>query len=338
MDEYLMDTPRQAGRWSPPGGSRWKLTLQRALLSVLAFLGAALAAEAALRLGGLAPPPLPSADSMSTGAWPGPLNDMGIRASWQAVPARESGELRIVILGDSFAYGEGVEWWETLPSSLEAILTDRYPEGRFRVFNLGRPGDDTRMAVNRYAKVHEVLDPDVLILLAYLNDFSSHYPAEALARIYEVAGLFGALGRHSYLVGHLDTRYRLAVMRHRILNDYWGRILRDLEGDFPRFARPLTELAAFAEGRGVQFKLALFPWLVSLDGDYPLLPVHERVARFAAATGIEYLDLLPVFRGHDGNDLRLTPANEHPNPKALFMAAEAMADFLALGSSLRVAR
>ena len=281
-------------------------------------------AEGTLRLIDLPPPPLvaPPHDVATVS-----LNRLGLREPWDEPPARESGELRVVVLGDSFVFGEGLSRAESLPVRLEAELAQRFSGRRVRVFNLGFPGADVFEEARRYAPLHDALAPDLLLLVVYLNDLSPEMPARLLDELYGAGERGTWLERSSWVVGHIVSRVRRRSLRGEILAHYRDSTLRELPRLFPAIARQLIDLRHFVETDGVAFHLALFPWLVQLD-DYPLDAVHAHVARFAEEEAFSFLDLVDVFRGGDGEALRVAPADEHPGAAAVALAAGALADFL----------
>ena len=286
-----------------------------------------LVAEVVLRVLDLPPPSLPRlpVDPQNV-----PLNPLGLREPWSEVPARQPGELRVVVLGDSFVFGEGVADHETLPARLEALLAARLPERRVRVFNLGFRGADLAEESRRYAPLHDRLDPDLLLLVLYLNDLSPEMPADMLARLYGARERAGFLARHSWVVGHVWSRVRRAALGQEIIRHYRDTTVAALPAAFPAIGRQIVDLRHFVETDGVAFGMALYPWLVALD-DYPLGAVHDRVRRFAEERGITFVDLLPAFRGESGESCRVAPADEHPNAAAHARAAAALAAALLPG-------
>ena len=80
-----------------------------------------------------------------------------------------------------------------------------------------------------------------------------------------------------------------------------------------------------ADHDGFRLVAVIFPLLYGLDGDYPLEREHVEVEKAFADAGIEVVELLQTFRGHDASDLWTHVTDPHPNATAHAMAAERIA-------------
>lgn len=258
------------------------------------------------------------------------INPLGLREPWETVPARQPGEVRVAFLGDSFTYGEGVEREENFAVGFEERANAALSDGSVRVFNLGVMDNDTAQEAERYRRLHEQLDADVLVLVAYLNDFTGGDPAYLLEDIYGVGYAPGLLARESRLVAHLNTTVRNRLVRRRAIAFYRSATVREarvLEEGGLAAMDEITALRDFAEERGVEFRLVLFPWLFELNR-YPVQEFHRAFGAFAADASIPFLDLLTIYEGLDADELRVSPANEHPSAYAHGLAADALFEFL----------
>jgi hypothetical protein len=88
-------------------------------------------------------------------------NAMGIRAEREYAFERQAGISRIVLVGDSFVWGEGVPNEETFPSHLSRSLSD------VEVINLGVHGYGTDQQLLRLRELGLRFAPDVVILGFY---------------------------------------------------------------------------------------------------------------------------------------------------------------------------
>lgn len=100
------------------------------------------------------------------------VNELGFRGpSFQR--ARTPGVPRVVLIGDSFVFGTGVELDDTLGVQLDRALAKRWPSRRFEVINLGIPGDNIASHVAVYEAAARALAPDAAVMGVHLpNDLS----------------------------------------------------------------------------------------------------------------------------------------------------------------------
>lgn len=232
---------------------------------------------------------------------------------------------RILVIGDSFAFGTGVRVEHLLSTRLEESLEAERP-GQFEVLNLAVPGYNTSHEMALLVHYGVRLDPDLVVIVFVLNDAS----AQTLRR---KGGAPAALpprpaweGR-SLAFDHLRVRWQ-----NRSRREAWARELHaSFQADAPGWDRVRTafELAAVL-GRKKEFRVALviFPLLWDLGHDYPFREIHQTVATAARKSGIPVLDLLPAFGERDAESLWVHPADHHPNEEAHALAARALREFL----------
>ncbi len=82
--------------------------------------------------------------------------------------------IRVAVVGDSFVFGIGVNYDDSLRPQLGSELARRWPNRSFEILNLGIPGNNLASHVEMVELVTERLDPDVVILaLTLANDLSA---------------------------------------------------------------------------------------------------------------------------------------------------------------------
>lgn len=93
-------------------------------------------------------------------------------------PAKAPGEFRVLLLGDSFTFGRGVDDGETIAVHLETLLRDRVPGRPVTVVNGGCGGYAPWQAACLFAELGLPLEPDAVVLQVLMdNDI-----ADTLAR------------------------------------------------------------------------------------------------------------------------------------------------------------
>ncbi len=239
---------------------------------------------------------------------------------------------RIVVLGDSFAEGQGVKEADTLARVLERELEKQAP-GRYEVRNCGRRGTDFPELYDAFEDALRY-EPDLVVFTltlndavqplafreqqSYLNDWildrtqapdAPEAPRRFRARVIDlVRDRLSTL-----LIGRETTRWYL---------DMWG------DANRRGWQRTQEYLRAMERRLGQkQARLLVAPWplFVGLEGGYPFGPIHQTVHRFCLVAGIPHHELLPLFQGRRGSDFWVHPVDMHPNELAHRMAAQSLA-------------
>lgn len=297
-------------------------------LLLLGVVVGLLAAEALARL--LAPGPAERSGYAPVNTrrrWGGPTNARGYRDLDRSL-AKPPDVHRIVALGDSFAWGAGVEFEDAYPQRLERMLRRRRRE-RWEVVNLSRPGMNTVEQAAQLADEGLAYDPDLVLLGFCLNDSEDESAAELRrARDWEALREERKARREPtplersalwrFVAGRLrattETRRRVANYRAQYRDDYAGWIAgRRALGDMGRRCRE----------RRIPFVVAVFPLFGNpLDDGYPFTEAHAAIGHAATAAGAHVVELLPAYRGLRWELLVVDGVNdEHPNEIAHRIAA-----------------
>lgn len=249
-------------------------------------------------------------------------------------PAAEpaAGVRRILGLGDSFAYGEGVPQHLTLFAQMEALLGPGH-----EILNGARPGDDTHAEVAALLDLGRQFRADRALVVFIANDIQlSESLRQRQSRIYDLINIRDKLlqdeqarawyGGRLRLTQLLGTR--LALWRTGRSTVQWYLDSYDPRHNGENLAALARDLEALARVPGMRTVLVLYPLLEGLEGRYPLQAVHDRVAALARAAGLPVLDLAPAFAGMRTSSLWVHPTDHHPNGKAHAVAARAIIDWL----------
>ena len=97
------------------------------------------------------------------------INSQGFRDYEYAVEKPE-GIFRIIVIGDAFTFGQGVEMEETYAKVLEKRLNDRMDETSFEVLNFGVPGYLLFNSAEQFQSKALKYTPDLLIVGITLAD------------------------------------------------------------------------------------------------------------------------------------------------------------------------
>jgi len=186
------------------------------------------------------------------------LNSKGFRDDERPVLKASNNIYRIIVLGDSFAWGCGVEQDEVFVKLLEKMLNSDKPDARYEVFNMG---------INSWGTAQELLclknealayKPDLVILeyfkgndltdnlyssLFKLDSIGNLMPAEYrkqnliwIKRITEDMPFYYFFTQHSYFVNYIRIRLLQKVKDGDVKN-----INAVLPADFTSYGLKLTK-------------------------------------------------------------------------------------------------
>ena len=262
------------------------------------------------------------------------LSSRGLRDAERSVePA--SGVARVALVGDSFAFGEGVPVEKALAASVQSALG-----AQGEVLNFGWPGDDTRKEIARLEAAIEPFHLRRAVVVFIANDIEMapelQHEQEYINDLVQVRDAY--LSRHragtaqfswsrllTTVSGYLDMR------RVTAKTIQWYRDLYDPAKNGVALQRFRAALEHLAKEPNCRVVLVLYPLLEHFEGAYPLQPVHDAVAAMARTAGLPVLDLAPAFAGQRTEDLWVHPCDHHPNGRAHAIAGRALADWLQRG-------
>lgn len=210
----------------------------------------------------------------------------GLRDVTRPVETREGLE-RILILGDSVAYGHGVEGSEAFPQVLERL--ERAAGRDVDVFNMALPGWSTRQERLAYERIGRKYKPSSVILAVCLNDL-----AELQINLAKPPGILLSLFRHSATV-----RLAFGASKREIgaVEELFAAPESDrVNNAFRLFFEEVRLLRDEVRAEGASFSLLVFPFRFQFEAGAPSPTVQERISGFARGEHIPLLDLLPRLR------------------------------------------
>lgn len=241
----------------------------------------------------------------------------GLRDAIHVRP-KPPGVFRVVVLGDSIAFGYGVEQEEAFPQLLEQRLARLAPDSGIEVVNLGVGGYNAYNEEKLLEGVGRSYEPDLVLVQFCINDLNDptlHFDAQtrlALSAIPDAA--FPDPARRSGSEHHASRVLgwcrisKLCAAAHDtwlVLNapefddaDRQDAVRLVGAGDLPEWRWLETrylEMARVAEESGAAFAILAFPFRKQLETPAPD-PVQEQLAGLAQRHGWAIVDPLPAFR------------------------------------------
>lgn len=254
------------------------------------------------------------------------IDSLGLRDRELAVP-RPGDLFRILVLGDSYVEGKQVRLEEVFAKRLEAELRRRFPARRWEVVNAGVSGYGTADELELFETVGRKLEPQVVIVaFAIANDVQDnraspfvrwrggtleeiHAPPPSRAAL--IAARVKEYGAsHFHLWQFLRDRYHGVVDAGGASAPPAGA--SSGEDDWRLTEILLDRLAAAVAGARARLLVAAVPARWQIDDEEWARSVGRagrplergaasaRLASWARARGIPYVDLLPALRDAAG--------------------------------------
>ena len=260
----------------------------------------------------------------------------------------------VVLVGDSFCFGQGVRVVDRFSNVLETRLNREYPAEHYRLFNACRQGRDIdRISEGMERYVEYFARVDRVVYSFVLNDPIIKRKGRLWKRVRELRrGIVEENGHRLELEGefndfmHLRIRsnadsvrflagrdsytlrwFALRLQRQQIARGTveWYRQLYTNNPHWPQTQQLLRQMKDYCSAKGIAFSLVVWPIFHQLDA-YPLTEVHEIIEAVARQEDIHYVDLLPLFAGKDARAYWVHPTDFHPNSRAHAEAAAFLYD------------
>jgi len=253
------------------------------------------------------------------------------------------GTRRVLALGDSQTFGNGLALGDTWPTLLEAELERRFPEQDWQVLNAGISGTDTWQHAYLLAELADAIDFDAVVLAFYVNDVTKRYTPVDAGQISNTASkrIGYVLKRSALFTFGWMTWQRLtasssaAEIERATLR---GEPDPRTEAGWAQVEASLRDMQQLCDREGIPFAIAVLPRRDQVTGAEPGRAYQARVAEIAGRLGIPAIDLLGPFEAlyaREGGALFI-PWDGHNTGVANAVVAERIAT--ELGDVLRPGR
>lgn len=250
----------------------------------------------------------------------GTINSKGFRGQ-DTDFVKENGKVRVAFLGDSFTLGIGVKDEDTLPYRVEMELKKH--DRNIEVLNFGVSGHDPAAEVRLLEQYVLKFDPDIVVIVLFLNDADRTATIRFLSR----PVILARVRQYSYSIGLLVGSIERIRLSRMMVRHYQEGFLDSSPG-YQAVKSSLREGRLLSEKHGFSLVVALYPVLFRLDDGYPFRNIHRQIGDFCREEKIAFVDLFPAFEGKRDKEMWVHPTDQHPNETAHRLADRELADYI----------
>jgi len=245
------------------------------------------------------------------------LNELGLRE--RPIGPKAAGEYRVLFLGDSITFGNGVKDDEPFARGVEPLLAAKLRRP-VRTINAGVGSYNTSQEDAYLARGGLQLEPDLVVLMYVQNDFFQH------ARPFFPTAPSTAKSPLKKLVQFLEGSWLFKLPVHLIVGRE-GKYDAVPPLDDPGLVESMNALRSIAKRcreRGIP--LVVFFWRWQIEKVNVLLVAQ--IEKVAAEEKFRFADILPWFAGLDFRKIVNSAVDSHPNARGHEITAEGIVKYL----------
>jgi len=252
------------------------------------------------------------------------FNTQNIRDNINDYNVKSDNRIRITFLGDSFTAGHGIK---NVDDRFVNIIRKQLPDVQVHTFAMN--GVDTgEELLQIQSLIENKYDIGLVVLVYNLNDIAdiSIEWSSFIQRVF-IEATPGFLVTNSYFINLLY--YRVLAANDPEIANYFHIVMKGYQGNMWEIQKNrLSKLHSLISNSGGKLVVVTFPFMHAIGPDYPYRSVHSRLHEFWTEKGVQHLDLLDSYHGHDKNKLMVNANDPHPNEYANLLAAQKMIPFL----------
>ena len=240
----------------------------------------------------------------------------------QPFPPRDPNRFRIMVVGDSLTYGEGIDAFWTYPEQLARSLA---PDFRVEVLNLGVSGYASEDVVNVVRRFVPELKPDLVVYGVCLNDFLEAGTEQPVHYVFPFPRkLEKKLQKRSRVARLVEERYDALLRLLGLRPDFYSELLADFDARRKRFGRDVAALNSFVTKSGLPPVVAMvLDQSPQMDGPGRQLAIAAEEQLRAA--GIDTVDSEAFYRRFNGRNFKVSRWEGHPDEEAYAIWASMLA-------------
>lgn len=253
-------------------------------------------------------------------------------------PTKLPGVTRVVVLGDSFAFGGGLAQVSDRFSNKLQVSLDKTNPGKYEVFNVAFPGADTKYELEKLAQFNTKYKFDIVVLGYVLNDIGLNVDPKIRERSFcYLPGTWCYDAAHPLIAKIMKNSYSLEFFYYRLLG-FSREMNQNRQWEVDSYKNPekwasqekiLTDLINYCRSQNLKLIVVVFPYLQNIKpgGVYPYFWIHQQLGEFFKQENIATVDILAPLKGYQTQKLIVNPLDNHPSAFVHQKVAEALLPF-----------
>ncbi|MGC9328471.1 MAG: SGNH/GDSL hydrolase family protein [Candidatus Hinthialibacter sp.] len=246
---------------------------------------------------------------------------------------KPAGVKRILVLGDSVAFGYGVDMEKTFAKQWEKALQETH-KSAWQVINSGVPAYTTVQEMRWFELEGLRYQPDAVVIAYVMNDPEEVHPlrSDGLLDQIEIDAFYQKMAelipppimpftRYSHLskfinrwLMHTHPNWKIL---HEELTRYFCRDIFERES-WNQCQEAFLRLHDLCRENDIFLLAAIYPLMYRLHAreEHSFTPHYERVEQFLQRAGIQHVTPLDDFIGQPVDEMRAYADDPHPSPKS----------------------
>ena len=260
------------------------------------------------------------------------VNDKGFRGP-EFTPAPPE-TFRMMVLGDSFTFGEGVNDQDIFPVQAALLFSEKTSTPAV-AYNLGVGSYNTTQSLELLNLYREELQPDLVVLGYTINDpepplFQLNAENETYIRVERDIDTDDQTPPDRLLFRSRIAKAIWNAQNQRSVTEqtiaYYQRIHQPDQAGRKESEDSLRQILQICAEQDIPCIVVMFPLMYLLNEDYPFQEIHQSIGTHVTEGGGTFIDLYPHLKNQDAASLIVHSSDHHPNERVHHLAGKLIAE------------